>query len=165
MQQLFIIVSCCLLFTACKSVPQMTDTNTPKPNSQIHTTKPIPPPETGLCDHRWGLTSLNGKTVKNENYPHGIPTLEISSIKNYASGFSGCNIYGGDCQFDESSIKFGQLLATERYCKDIAEPEFYYAMGLVNRYLITGYELRLYVDENLLLTFIASPASPSLILE
>jgi heat shock protein HslJ len=165
MQQLFIIATCCLLLTACRSNPQIAETHPSVPNSTVRPSEPLPPPEIGLYDHLWVLTSLNGKMVQKESYPHGLPTLEISSAKYYASGFSGCNVYGGDCQVDENNIRFGQLMGTNRYCKDVAEPEFYFAMGLADRFLITALELRLYANEKLLMTFTSGPSSPSLIID
>lgn len=94
----------------------------------------------------WHLVSYvtsGGTTVKVD--PAAEATIRFSD-SGTAAGYSGCNSFGGEYAADDSSMKFGTLWQTERYCIDWNELETNYLSGLTSTrsYKATSTSLHLY---------------------
>lgn len=70
------------------------------------------------------------------------------------NGFAGCNTYFGPVDLGPDHIGFGRTASTMMACPDMhTEQSFLSLLREVNRYEISGKELRFYKDKLLLMTF------------
>lgn len=90
-------------------------------------------------------------------------TLQFDVKEKRASGFAGCNNYGGTYTLDHNQLSFGPLMSTKMACAENArnqtEQQFLEALSHVDSYVFERDALTLY-DENAaqLLRFHAMPA-------
>lgn len=101
-----------------------------------------------LTDYRlndiWVLETLEGEKVNAENFPNGLPGLEIDSRENSFSGTGGCNRIGGTIFFEKDLLRFTQIRSTKMACPAM-EQETRVLQALE---AVTSYEI---VDNRLIL--------------
>lgn len=89
----------------------------------------------GGVDGAWKVVSIGAAAVSG-------PTLTIEGGK--ASGFGGCNRFGGSVDVDGATLRFGPLAATRMACDQLAlEQSYFDALGGVRGYKIDGDKLTL----------------------
>ncbi len=93
--------------------------------------------------HLISYVTATGMTVKVD--PAAEATIRFSDTGS-VGGYSGCNSFGGEYAASDSSMKFGTLWQTERYCSDWNELETNYLSGLASTrsYKVTSTSLHLY---------------------
>jgi uncharacterized membrane protein/uncharacterized lipoprotein NlpE involved in copper resistance len=64
----------------------------------------------------WALSSLDGEAVMASAYPKGVPTLELNLATRRASGFDGCNQYGGTLTAGPGGLRFSAMRGTLMAC-------------------------------------------------
>ncbi len=90
-------------------------------------------------------------------------TLQFDAKEKRASGFAGCNNYGGSYTLDHNQLSFGPLMSTKMACADNArnnnEQVFLEALSHADSYVFTSDTLTLFDDNAAqLLRFKAMPA-------
>ena len=117
--------------------------------------------EPKLEDTYWVLVEL-GERVIAEKTPGQELFLELSSKKQSAYGFGGCNRFFGSYESSGESLSFGALGATRMACPEgmDLEQELFTALGKVTRYELDGGELRLLEGDALVARFEARPRPP-----
>lgn len=90
-------------------------------------------------------------------------TLQFNAQEKRASGFSGCNNYGGSYTLDHNQLSFGLLMSTKMACADAArnktEQVYLDALVRADSYVFTQDTLMLHdADAAQLLRFEAMPA-------
>lgn len=114
------------------------DTNTAQP--QIHDI--------------WALQTINMERMNTENYPEGIPTLEIYLREQTISGFSGCNQYIAPLEkITAKDFQIGSLVSTKKYCASVNEKLYFDNLSRVNSYRIEKMELILFENDLELLRY------------
>lgn len=97
-----------------------------------------------LTGTRWRLVELRGQPVTGLER---APELTLGAEDGRASGFGGCNTFGGGYTLDEERLRisFGQLVSTLRACPtgmDI-ERTLHEVLGQVDNYSLSGGRLTL----------------------
>lgn len=107
-----------------------------------------------LTSKKWLLKSVNGTTV---NLGTEVPFLNFDSEKRSAGGNSGCNVFGGNYEADDSKIKFSQIISTMRACefegRMTIERGFLDGLQNADRFEIKDGKLFIFNGETLLLEF------------
>ncbi len=106
----------------------------------------------GLAGVTWTLTDLNGQPA----LPDRPVTLVFSQTG--VTGDAGCNSFGGDFQFENNSIRFGQLVHTLMACEEAVntqEAAFLDALSKATTFQLSGSQLQISYDGGIL-TFSAS---------
>ncbi|HEU4453462.1 MAG TPA: META domain-containing protein [Longimicrobium sp.] len=120
---------------------------------------PVQAQDAPLAGTSWQLVELNGQPPV-----AGGPTLTLAFAADgeRASGFGGCNQFGGPYTQSGASLRFGALLATQRACLDPAlntqESTYLQALQSTNRYSIEGGQLVLYRGNEVLARFAPAAA-------
>lgn len=92
----------------------------------------------GGVEGAWKVVSIGAAAVNG-------PTLTVEGGK--ASGFGGCNRFGGSVEVDCATLRFGPLAATRMACDQLAVEQTYFdALGGVRGYKIDGDKLTLTSD-------------------
>jgi heat shock protein HslJ len=101
---------------------------------------------------KWRLTEVNGAAVKTTK-----AYIELDRETKRFSGDGGCNRIAGVFEINGTNIKFSQAISTRMACIDNEvqqiETEFLKALNAVTRFEIQADVLRLYQDDQPLLTF------------
>jgi heat shock protein HslJ len=106
-----------------------------------------------VLEDKWELTEMDGEAVE-DLFPHNHPTIEFKVKENEVAGFSGCNQYHGQLVLDESYIKVVGIVATKKACPLLDEEEEFLAiLQEIERYEISGKELSLWSNGQILLKF------------
>lgn len=88
-------------------------------------------------DVTWELEYISGPRIAFEGlYPEEKPTLIFTEAKNQFGGNSSCNSYGGTFTKKDSSIQFGDVIKTMRFCEGGGESTFLNMLGKVNKLAI-----------------------------
>lgn len=104
-------------------------------------------------EEKWELTEMDGEAVE-EIFPHNHPTIEFKVKENQVAGFAGCNQFRGQLVLDESYIKIVGVVATKKACPLLDEEEEFLAiLQEVDQYQLSGKELSLWSNGQLLLKF------------
>ncbi|GET25444.1 META domain-containing protein [Prolixibacter sp. NT017] len=104
-------------------------------------------------EEKWELTEMDGEAV-DEIFPHNHPTIEFKVKENQVAGFAGCNQFKGQLVLDESYIKIVGVVATKKACPALDEEEEFLAiLQEIERYELSGKELSLWSNGQLLLKF------------
>lgn len=103
--------------------------------------------DTGLTSTAWVLEDLAGAGV----VERGRATLEFDEAGR-AFGKGSCNRYSGPVTLTGERISFGPLISTKMACVEDAltaqEGRFLEALGVAERYVVDGSELRIYIRGN-----------------
>ena len=95
----------------------------------------------------WSFKSINNNDVNNyifENYPFLIFSLDST----FALINTGCNIYIGECTFNNNNIKFEKIKIKEEICPiDALEREIVYMLESSNHYLLNNNNLILFTND------------------
>jgi heat shock protein HslJ len=103
---------------------------------------------------KWMLELMNGTAVSPEDYPMGLPFLELKPADSTASGFTGCNRYiGSSITPSPGQLSFGSFGTTKMYCDNIDEASFLDNLTKTNRYIRKDNKLTLLSDETELMVF------------
>jgi len=101
----------------------------------------------------WELTEMDGEAV-DELFPEKHPTIEFKVKENQVAGFAGCNQFRGQLILDESYLKIVGVAATKKACPLLDEEEEFLAiLQEVDQYGLSGKELLLWSNGQLLLKF------------
>jgi heat shock protein HslJ len=104
-------------------------------------------------EEKWELTEMDGEAVA-DLFPHNHPTIEFKVKENQVAGFAGCNQFHGQLVLDESYIKIVGVGATKKACPLLDEEEEFLAiLQEVDQYGVSGKELSLWSNGQLLLKF------------
>lgn len=76
-----------------------------------------------LISIQWYLTSLNGKAVDRISLDFEIPYINFSKEKKF-TGFTGCNNFSGNYNYDNSKLVLDPGAITKKYCDNSIETEF-----------------------------------------
>lgn len=102
----------------------------------------------------WALSAMDMEKINLDNYPEGCPTIEIFLHDKTVSGFSGCNQYIASLEIIAArDIKFGNIMATKKYCATVNEKLYFDYLAKVNAYQIEKMELILFEDGKEILRF------------
>lgn len=71
----------------------------------------------------WVLESINGDTLKAEQFPRELPHFEFNLNTRQMSGFAGCNQVHGNIRFDYNRITIEPIVSTRMYCKETSPME------------------------------------------
>ena len=103
-----------------------------------------------LFVNNWVLSELNGTPVQTSNTDKDA-SVKFSLADMRVSGTGGCNRFNGSFTAKGKDLSFGPLATTKMMCPDIKfEDAFYNALGKVKEYEITGNELLLKDNKNVL---------------
>ncbi len=73
-----------------------------------------------LTDNRlkgnWALQEMNGQPLKSNDFPKGMPNLDLQPETNIVAGSSGCNRITGSINLTGDQIGFGNLAGTKMAC-------------------------------------------------
>jgi heat shock protein HslJ len=119
------------------------------------------PSETGLENTQWTLASFGSAGAEQPLVEGSEITLMLGGGQ--AGGSGGCNSYGGTYQVDGNSIRFDEIIRTERACADqrVTEQEqrYFQALETASEYQVEGDRLRItYNGGEGLLIFESAPA-------
>lgn len=104
-------------------------------------------------EEKWELTEMDGEAVE-DLFPQSHPTIEFKVKENQVAGFAGCNQYHGQLILDESYLKIVGVAATKKACPLLDEEEEFLAiLQEVDQYQLSGKELSLWSNGQLLLKF------------
>lgn len=114
---------------------------------------PSPPDQIDLTDTEWVLDAYGDPGNLTAALPGHQPTISFGDDN--VSGFTGCNVYGGDYASSmDGTIEFGMLIQTEMACPEpgVMEQEaaFMDALRLAQRYEYTDAQLHITGDGGLL---------------
>lgn len=102
----------------------------------------------------WALTAIDGKSLNQEEYNGGVPTLEIYLADKRVSGFSGCNSYFAEIKsMDGNKFELGPIASTKKYCQNVDESYFFEKMNRIESYSLDKMKLSFYQGDSLLLSF------------
>lgn len=94
-----------------------------------------------LAETTWVLTSIDGAAVPTD------PVVRLEFTINEASGFAGCNFFGGSYQAEGSTLRLQEIAQTAMLCEDEAlmrqESSFLDALRATNTYTLQGETLEL----------------------
>lgn len=81
------------------------------------------------------------------------PTMTLDFNKNTIFGHTSCNAYGGNIISQDNKINFERLMATKKYCQDLAKLEntFMGNLSKVRSYTLEENKILLYGKANTLL--------------
>ncbi len=108
----------------------------------------------GLADKKWFLNSIgaNGNPIEADDV-----FVVFDPAKGSAGGNSGCNVFGGSYSTKYLTLSITDIVSTMRACEEgdkmQVERDLHEGLRNANRYQITGSEMTLYRDSELLLTF------------
>lgn len=93
---------------------------------------------------RWRLVELRGQPVTGLER---APDLTLDAGEGHASGFGGCNTFGGGYTLDEERLRisFGQMISTLKACPTGMDVErtLHEVLGQVDNYSLSGTRLTL----------------------
>lgn len=64
----------------------------------------------------WALTHMDGNALSPNDFPKGVPTLELQLNAGKVFGNSGCNQMSGSITLRKDALAFGQLVSTKMAC-------------------------------------------------
>lgn len=97
--------------------------------------------------------SKSGKMEMVDN--NVIPSISFDKKNGRISGKAGCNRYFGKVSFDQQRIYISGVGSTQMACTDMEIESLYLKhLTVVNRYQLSGNNLQLFRDQELLLQFI-----------
>lgn len=97
--------------------------------------------------------SKSGKMEMVDN--NAIPSISFDKKNGRISGKAGCNRYFGKVSFDQHRISISGVGSTQMACSDMEIESLYLKhLTAVNRYQLSGNNLQLFRDQELLLQFI-----------
>jgi len=97
--------------------------------------------------------SKSGKMEMVDN--NAIPSISFDKKNGRISGKAGCNRYFGKVSFDQQRISISGVGSTQMACSDMEIESLYLKhLTAVNRYQLSGNNLQLFRDQELLLQFI-----------
>jgi len=114
-----------------------------------------------ITDRDWALIALG-----EESDPTGLDakpvTLHLDSATSRASGFAGCNHYGGSYELGSRKLSFGPTMSTKMFCESSQKIEGAYldALGRVSSWELADGFLTLRGDGGVRLRFRPAPPSP-----
>ena len=77
------------------------------------------PDENKMEEIEWYMTEVSGTAILTKPGERR-PFIKFDGAKKQASGFNGCNNYVGSYEISASSLKFGPVAATRRFCEGTA---------------------------------------------
>ena len=84
-----------------------------------------------------------------------VPSISFDKRNGRISGKAGCNLYFGKVSFDQQRIFISGVGSTQMACTDMEIESLYLKhLTAVNRYQLSGNNLQLFRDQELLLQFI-----------
>jgi heat shock protein HslJ/uncharacterized membrane protein len=98
----------------------------------------------------WAMTSLNGNGLSPDDFPNGVPRLELFTREGRVLGFDGCNTFRGSFYVKDARIHFGLMASTMMACEGIMDVGAAIGKTLHNRrmeYQFKENELILFHDE------------------
>ncbi len=115
--------------------------------------EPAPPGRIDLADTSWVLEAYGEPGNLTSALPDHQPTIAFG--EDNVSGFTGCNVYGGDyVSSRDGTIEFGMLIQTEMACPEpgVMEQEaaFMNALRLAQQYEYVDAQLQISGDGGLL---------------
>jgi len=90
------------------------------------------PAKPSITDRDWSLVSIGDRT--DPSGMDGKPlTLRLDSATSHASGYAGCNQYGGSYTLAGDKLTFGPTMSTKMFCEPTQQLEdaFLGALGVV----------------------------------
>lgn len=122
-----------------------------KERSKNYTLKNTPIPD--MRSLSLVLISKSGKMEMVDN--NAIPSISFDKKNGRISGKAGCNRYFGKVSFDQQRILISGVGSTQMACSDMEIESLYLKyLTAVNRYQLSGNNLQLFRDQELLLQFI-----------
>ncbi len=104
-------------------------------------------PNTDMTNVVWNFKYINNSDVNKyifENYPFLVFSLDSTFVLINA----GCNIYIGECAFNNNRIKFEKIKIKEEICPiDALEREIVYMLESSNNYLLNNGSLILFKND------------------
>lgn len=94
----------------------------------------------------WTLRTIDDLTLNAQDFPDGLPTLELEMGKKRLSGFAGCNRYFGTFQLEDHHLIFSEIGSTRMACPPTMNIENKLLEALSGQklsYTLTGKVLRL----------------------
>lgn len=93
----------------------------------------------------WTIKSIDGKPITNaKQFMNGMPKLEINLDAKSYSGTSGCNSFSGKLVIEGTTIRFGNMAATEMYCNGNSfEQNYFKALNESTNYSLKNGDLLL----------------------
>jgi len=106
-----------------------------------------------LYNTKWMLKKIHiGKSSEEVNTNAFI---QFHKEKNSAGGNGSCNSFGSSIAINGNKISFKDIFSTKMYCEGVqgTEDAFFKQLATVNRFEITGKELKLYHNKEVVLEF------------
>lgn len=109
---------------------------------------------TPLLETTWNLTVLNQETMQLPDTR--VPYLRFDADE--VTGYDGCNSFDGPYTVEGDTLTFGDLMSTLVACLGINELDIQFRIMLesTNRYQISGNQLHLFNEAQVLASFIAA---------
>lgn len=126
--------------TASPVEPSAVGVSTPSPTvpSQLTATQGTANP---LTETAWVLVTIDGAAVSTD------PVVRLEFTADEASGFAGCNFFGGSYQAEGSTLRLQEIAQTAMLCEDEAlmqqESAFLDALRATDTYALQGETLEL----------------------
>lgn len=132
-----------LLFFACDTTKKKTTDTPPVTDSDAWSPQ--------LHDI-WVLNELNGSEL---DKAISRPRLELFPGENKINGHGSCNQIFGNMEATSKTINFSKIGSTKKFCAETmaTESEFLKTLGMVDRYLIKGLGLYLFIGDDLVMEF------------
>ena len=71
----------------------------------------------------WAVTDINDKELDTDDYPQGLPRLELYTSEGRVMGFDGCNTFRGMFYERDSLLYFSPMASTKMACRDVADDQ------------------------------------------
>ncbi len=110
-------------------------------------------PDQSLFDTKWSLKKIHTTEGTEEVFTKAF--IKFHEEKKSAGGNGGCNSFGSTFTREGQAIRFTGIFSTKMYCEGVQATEdvFFKQLAKVNRFTISGKNLWLYRDKELLLEF------------
>ena len=102
----------------------------------------------------WELVEIEGKNIRNYNFPNSKPVINLSGNGQRLIGTNGCNQIFGSLNYVGNTFKWmGNLGSTKMYCENTDDNLFTEKLNSSNNFITDGDNLEMYENEKLLLRF------------
>lgn len=66
----------------------------------------------------WGITAIDGNSLSPDDFPNGMPRIELFTRDGRVLGFDGCNTFRGTFYVKDGEFYFGALASTLMACEN-----------------------------------------------
>ncbi len=109
----------------------------------IASKNPLLSMETLRLNDIWALKSINGNEIDKNNFPDGIPFLELHLNTGKFYGRTDCNEINGDISVGDSYIIFSSISHTKKFCGGTFEKDYISALNIVDSWKLEKLTLSL----------------------